>query len=49
MRKDKLTPVRGTLFIKKAKDLFGYNPKWSLENGYPKYIKGTRIFLNINY
>ena len=38
-KRDKLTPVRGTLSIKKAKDLLGYNPKWSLENGYPKYIK----------
>ena len=38
-QRDKLTPVRGTLSIKKAKDLIGYNPKWSLENGYPKYIQ----------
>ncbi len=38
-QRDKLTPLRGTLSIKKAKDLIGYNPKWSLENGYPKYIQ----------
>ena len=38
-QRDKLTPVRGTLSINKAKDLIGYNPNWSLENGYPKYIK----------
>ncbi len=37
--RDKLTPIRGTLNIDKAKDLLGYQPSWSLEEGYPKYIE----------
>ena len=36
--RDKLMPVRGTLSIEKAKNLIGYNPRWSLEKGYAKYI-----------
>jgi len=45
-QRDKLTPVRGTLSIKKAKDLIGYNPNWSLENGYPKYIQWYKDIFN---
>ena len=37
--RDKLTPIRGTLNIDKAKDLLGYQPIWSLDKGYPKYIE----------
>lgn len=37
--RDKLTPIRGTLNIDKAKDLLGYQPTWSLDKGYPKYIE----------
>ena len=32
-------PERGTLLIDKAKSLINYNPSFSLEKGYPKYIK----------
>ena len=39
IEKDTLMPERGTLSIDKAKSLIGYNPEWSLEKGYPKYIK----------
>ena len=37
--RDKLTPIRGTLNINKARELLGYEPSWSLEKGYPKYIE----------
>ena len=37
--KDKLTPKRGTLLTDKAKSLLGYDPKWTLDKGYPKYIE----------
>jgi UDP-glucose 4-epimerase len=35
---DYVRPKRGTLSIKKAKDLLGYKPKYSLETGIPAYI-----------
>ena len=38
-KRDKLMPVRGTLSTKKAVKLIKYSSKWSLENGYPKYIQ----------
>jgi nucleoside-diphosphate-sugar epimerase len=37
--KDKLMPDRGTLSIEKAKNLIGYNPQYSLEKGFAKYIE----------
>ena len=37
--KDKLTPDRGTLSVKKAHELIGYNPSSPLELGYRKYIE----------
>jgi len=37
--KDKLTPDRGTLNVDKARDLLGYQPKNSIDVGYPKYIQ----------
>lgn len=37
--KDKLMPDRGTLSVKKAKDLIGYNPQFPLEKGFIKYIE----------
>jgi nucleoside-diphosphate-sugar epimerase len=42
IEKDALMPDRGTLSIEKAKSLIGYNPEWSLDKGYPKYIKWYR-------
>ena len=44
--KDKLTPKRGTLLTDKAKSLLGYDPKWTLDKGYPKYIEWYKIFVN---
>ena len=41
---EKLNPKRGTLNIDKAKKLIGYNPKYSLEIGYLKYIKWYKKF-----
>jgi nucleoside-diphosphate-sugar epimerase len=42
--KDKLTPDRGTLSVEKAKKLIAYSPKFSLEQGYLKYINWYREF-----
>lgn len=38
-KRDKLTPLRGTLDISKAKKLINFKPSWSLEKGYSQYIK----------
>lgn len=48
VEKDKLMPNRGTLNVEKARDLIGYNPKWPLEKGYPKYIEWYKNFANEN-
>lgn len=37
--KDALMPDRGTLSVDKARSLIGYEPSWSLDKGYPKYIE----------
>ncbi len=39
IERDKLVPFRGTLSVKKAKKLLGYEPKFNLEKGLPKLIK----------
>ena len=44
-KRDKLMPVRGTLSVDKAKKLINYNPKWSLEKGYPEYINWYKNFI----
>ena len=36
--RDTLMPERGTLSIEKAKDLLGYRPRYSIEDGFSKYI-----------
>lgn len=36
--RDKLMPLRGTLSVEKAKSLLGYQPKFSIEKGFQKYI-----------
>ncbi|OGC47062.1 MAG: hypothetical protein A3A94_01135 [Candidatus Portnoybacteria bacterium RIFCSPLOWO2_01_FULL_43_11] len=44
---DEKKPIRGSLDIKKAKELLGYEPKYSLEDGlkeYIEYIKLTGLF-----
>ena len=43
-KQDKLTPKRGTLSIKKAKKLLNYQPSWSIDEGYVKYIKWYQNF-----
>ncbi len=40
--RDKLIPFRGTLSIAKAKKLLGYNPQYSIDKGFPKYIEWYR-------
>jgi len=37
--KDALMPDRGTLSVDKARSILGYEPSWSLDVGYPKYIE----------
>ncbi len=44
-KRDKLMPIRGTLSVDKAKKLINYNPKWSLEKGYPEYINWYKNFI----
>ncbi len=44
--KDDLTPDRGTLNISKAQELLGYNPKYSINEGYKKYIEWYQTFWN---
>ena len=39
VERDKLMPLRGTLSVKKAKDLLGYAPQNPVEVGFPKYIE----------
>ena len=36
--RDNLMPERGTLDVDKARRLIGYEPNWSLDKGYPRYI-----------
>ena len=42
--KDNLTPDRGTLNVDKARDLIGYEPKFSIEEGFPRYINWYKTF-----
>lgn len=45
-KRDKLTPKRGTLSTRKAKQLINYKSKWPLNKGYKKYINWYKdIFL----
>ena len=44
-KRDKLMPKRGTLSINKAKKLLGYNPSFSIDEAYPKYIEWYTNFL----
>jgi nucleoside-diphosphate-sugar epimerase len=37
-KRDSLMPERGTLSVKKARDLMGYNPQFPLEIGFDNYI-----------
>lgn len=46
--KDSLMPDRGTLSVEKAKSLIGYNPSWSLDQGYPQYIQWYQDLLAKN-
>ncbi len=44
--KEKFMPERGTLDISKAKKLLKYNPSYSIESGYLKYISWYKNFWN---
>ena len=48
INRDKLMPKRGTLNVDKANSLIGYNPNWSLNKGYPKYIEWYKKFAENN-
>lgn len=39
VKKDKLTPKRGTLSVEKARRLIGYDPAWPIEKGFARYIE----------
>lgn len=39
VERDKLMPFRGTLSVKKARELIGYDPNNPIEIGFPKYIR----------
>ena len=41
--RDSLMPERGTLSVKKARDLIGYEPSFPLEKGFTNYVKGANI------
>lgn len=40
--KDNFRPMRGALSIKKAKNILGYSPKYSLEKGLRKYVESYK-------
>jgi len=42
--RDKLTPIRGTLNIDKARQLLGYNAEYPIEIGYKNYISWYKDF-----
>jgi nucleoside-diphosphate-sugar epimerase len=44
VERDKLRPFRGTLSVKKAAQLLGYEPKNPIEVGFPKYINWYKQF-----
>ena len=44
--KENFMPERGTLNIDKARDLIGYNPRYSIEKGYQKYIDWYKAFIS---
>ena len=46
--RDNLMPERGTLSIKKAKSLLGYEPKFAIEKGFKKYIEWYKSFAQKN-
>ena len=45
-KRDKLMPKRGTLSIEKAKKLLNFNPTFSIDDAYPKYIQWYKEFIN---
>lgn len=47
--KEKFMPERGTLSIKKAKDLLNYQPSNPIEIGYQKYISWYKEFFDKNH
>ena len=40
--KDNFRPMRGALSNKKAKNILGYSPKYSLEKGLSEYVKSYK-------
>ena len=41
-------PERGTLDIRKAKELINYSPSFPVEKGYQEYINWYKKFYNSN-
>ena len=46
--RDDLMPERGTLSIKKAREILGYHPSFSIDVGFKKYIDWYKNFSNKN-
>ena len=46
VEKNELMPNRGTLSVRKALDILGYDPQWPLEKGFAKYIKWYKEFVD---
>ncbi len=47
-KRDKLTPIRGTLSTDKAKKLINFEPVWPIEKGYVEYIKWYKEIFKLN-
>ena len=45
-KREKFVPIRGGLDISKAKNLINYNPKYTIEKGYQKYIDWYKNFFS---
>ena len=48
VERDRLTPTRGTMSIKKAQQLLGYSPQNPIEVGFPKYVDWYKSLSEVN-
>lgn len=47
IKRDALMPVRGTLSVRKARQLLGFEPQWPLERGMAEYINWYRTVMDM--
>jgi len=45
VERDRLMPFRGTLSVDKARQLIGYDPRFSIDEGFPRYIEWYMKFM----